>query len=210
MVQRLNPDSRPRFQVSFFASIVLIIVAALFLQACSSSSGGGGGGGNPPPAPTGLTATAGNAQVSLSWSASAGATSYNVMRGTASGGPYSSVGSPANTSYTDTGLTNGTTYYYVVTAVDANGASGDSNQASATPAAKAAYKTKLAAYNKAKAQADAITAATAVGQIVTVSGTYDSFTPNPIMITMTDGAVILPKAATPVKAPVHHTAAKKN
>jgi len=135
MVQRLNPDSRPRFQVSFFASIVLIIVAALFLQACSSSSGGGGGGGNPPPAPTGLTATAGNAQVSLSWSASAGATSYNVMRGTASGGPYSSIGSPANTSYTDTGLTNGTTYYYVVTAVDANGASGDSNQASATPAA---------------------------------------------------------------------------
>jgi hypothetical protein len=83
-------------------------------------------------------------------------------------------------------------------------------KASATPAAKAAYKTKLAAYNKAKAQADAITAATAVGQIVTVSGTYDSFTPNPIMITMTDGAVILPKAATPVKAPVHHTAAKKN
>jgi hypothetical protein len=78
--------------------------------------------------------------------------------------------------------------------------------ASATPAAKAAYKAKLAAYNKAKAQADAITAASAVGQTVTVAGTYDSFTPNPIMITMKDGEVILPKA-TP--KPVAHTVAHK-
>lgn len=127
--------SQSHLQVSFFAATVLVMLAALFLQACGSgSSGGGGGGGNPPPAPTGLTATPGNQQVNLSWSASTGATSYNVLRGTANGGPYSPIGSPATTSYTDTGLTNGTTYYYVVTAVNANGASGDSNQASATPA----------------------------------------------------------------------------
>jgi fibronectin type 3 domain-containing protein len=73
--------------------------------------------------------------VSLSWSASSGATSYNVMRGTANGGPYTTISSPTTTSYSDTGLTNATTYYYVVTAANANGASGDSNQASATPAA---------------------------------------------------------------------------
>jgi len=79
--------------------------------------------------------------------------------------------------------------------------------ASATPAAKAAYKTKLAAYNKVKAQADAMTAATAVGATTTVAGTYDSFTPNPIMITMKDGEVILPKAATP--KPVAHTTVHK-
>jgi len=79
--------------------------------------------------------------------------------------------------------------------------------ASATPAAKAAYKAKLAAYKKAKDQQDAIAAASAVGQTVTFSGTYDSFTPNPVMITMKDGEVILPKAATPKPAP-HPTAHK--
>ena len=88
---------------------------------------------SPPSAPTGLSATAGNAQVSLSWTASTGATSYNVKRSTTNGGPYTTVSSPAGTSYTNTGLTNGTTYYYIVTAVNANGESGNSNQASATP-----------------------------------------------------------------------------
>ena len=62
----------------------------------------------------------------------------------------------------------------------------------------------------AKKQADAIAAASAVGQTVTLDGTYDSYTPKPIMITMTDGAVVLPKATKPApKAPVHHAAAKK-
>jgi len=81
--------------------------------------------------------------------------------------------------------------------------------AKATPAQLAAYKTKLAAYKKAVADEDktaaAITAATAVGQKVTLEGTYDSFTPNPIMIVMKDGAVVLPKPAAKPAAPVHHT-----
>jgi fibronectin type 3 domain-containing protein len=90
----------------------------------------------PPPAPTGLTATPANAQVALSWTASSGATSYNALRSTVSGSGYASVATGiSNTSYTNTGLTNGTTYYFVVTATDAGGASGNSNQASATPAA---------------------------------------------------------------------------
>jgi len=86
-----------------------------------------------PSAPAGLTASAGNGQVSLSWSSSSGATSYNVKRSTVSGGPYTTVGSPTTTSFTNTGLTNGTTYFYVVTAVNSAGESGNSNQASATP-----------------------------------------------------------------------------
>jgi len=90
-----------------------------------------------PQAPTGVTATPGNAQVSLAWTASSGATSYNVKRATASGGPYTVVGSPATTSFTNTGLTNGTTYFYVVTAVNASGESGNSTQVSATPQAPA-------------------------------------------------------------------------
>ena len=91
------------------------------------------GGGSAPSAPTGLTATPGNAQVALSWTASTGATSYNVKRSTLSGSGYATVSSPTGTSYTNTGLTNGTTYYFVVSAVNASGESANSSQASATP-----------------------------------------------------------------------------
>jgi GH35 family endo-1,4-beta-xylanase len=94
-----------------------------------------GGGTGPPPAPTGLTATAGNAQVQLSWNASTGATGYNVKRATTSGGPYTTVATVSNTSFTNTGLTNGTTYFYVVSATNSNGESANSSQVSATPTA---------------------------------------------------------------------------
>jgi len=88
-----------------------------------------------PAAPTGLTATAGNAQASLTWTASAGATGYNVKRATTSGGPYTTVATGVTgTTYTNTALTNGTTYYYVVSAVNSAGESTNSAQASATPA----------------------------------------------------------------------------
>jgi len=81
-------------------------------------------------------------------------------------------------------------------------------KATATPAQKLAHKKEVAA---AQAKVDAIAAATAVGQTVTLSGTYDSFTPNPVMITMKDGEVVLPKAAAKPAATAHHTtpAAKK-
>jgi len=91
-----------------------------------------------PAVPTALAATAGNQQVSLSWTASSGATSYHVKRASASGGPYTQVGAPTTASYTNTGLTNGTTYFYVVSALNATGESANSSQASATPAAVAA------------------------------------------------------------------------
>jgi fibronectin type 3 domain-containing protein len=90
----------------------------------------------PPPAPTGLTATAvSSSQINLSWTASSGATSYNVKRATVSGGPYTTIASPTTTSYTDTTAVNGTTYYYVVSAVNSSGESANSSQVSATPTA---------------------------------------------------------------------------
>jgi hypothetical protein len=63
----------------------------------------------------------------------------------------------------------------------------------------------------AKKAADDVVAATAVGSKVTVTGTYASYTPSPIMITMSDGAVVLKKtpAKAPARAPVHHPAAHK-
>ncbi|WP_261807985.1 glycoside hydrolase family 6 protein [Paenibacillus sp. N3.4] len=95
-----------------------------------------GSGNNPtvPASPTGLTATAGNTQIALSWTASTGATSYNVKRATSNGGPYTTVATGVSgTSYTNTGLTNGTTYYYVASAVNSAGESLNSAQASAIP-----------------------------------------------------------------------------
>ena len=115
--------------------IWVVIFALALLPACGGggSNGGGGGGGNPPAAPTNLTATGSSQQVSLAWTASSGATSYHVKRGSASGGPYTQIASVSTTNYTDTGLTNGTAYYYVVSALNSNGESGNSNEATATP-----------------------------------------------------------------------------
>ena len=85
--------------------------------------------------PGNLKATAGNAQVTLTWSAAAGAASYNVKRSTTSGGPYTTVGpGVSGVTYLDTAVTNGQAYYYVVSAVSAGGAETvDSSQVSATP-----------------------------------------------------------------------------
>jgi len=90
----------------------------------------------PPSAPAGLSAVAGNAQVSLSWSASIGATSYDVKSSTVNGGPYTTIASLVlNTTYTDNSVTNATTYYYVVSAVNSAGQGPNSTQVSAVPSA---------------------------------------------------------------------------
>lgn len=89
-----------------------------------------------PPAPTGVNVTAGNAQVTVSWTAAARATSYNVYRSTTPGSQGTKIGSSATVSFTDTTVANGTTYYYTVTGVDAAGEGPASVQsAAATPAA---------------------------------------------------------------------------
>jgi fibronectin type 3 domain-containing protein len=88
--------------------------------------------------PTGLTATSGNAQVSLRWTASAGATSYHVKRAATSFGPFALIGVPTTTSFLDTGLMNGTMYFYAVSAVTSVGKSGNSPAVSATPTGSAA------------------------------------------------------------------------
>jgi cellulose 1,4-beta-cellobiosidase len=87
-----------------------------------------------PVAPTGLSATPGDAQVALSWSASAFATSYDVKRATDIGGPYDVIGTTAAPTFNDSdGLANGSTYYYVVAAIGAGGPSSDTSPVSATP-----------------------------------------------------------------------------
>ncbi len=87
-----------------------------------------------PPAPGYLTATPGNAQAGLNWPASTGATGYNLKYSTVNGGPYATLAAnlPA-TSYISTGLANGTTYYFVVTATNQAGESSSSPQVVVTP-----------------------------------------------------------------------------
>jgi hypothetical protein len=95
-----------------------------------------GGITNPvaPAIPGGVAAEAGNAQVTLTWTAADGASGYNVKRSATAGGPYTTVKSnAAGTSYTDTGLVNDTMYYYLVSAVNAAGESANSAQVSAKP-----------------------------------------------------------------------------
>ncbi|MDQ3815092.1 MAG: discoidin domain-containing protein, partial [Armatimonadota bacterium] len=97
----------------------------------------GGNGGAPvltPAAPTALLASPGDKAVPLRWQPSFGATSYTVKRATSSGGAYSTVAAGITaSSYTDKTVTNGTTYYYVVTATNSAGTSANSPQDSATP-----------------------------------------------------------------------------
>ena len=94
----------------------------------------------PPTAPLSLGATAGQQQVSLSWTANTETdlAGYHVYRSTTNGSGYVQVTTAllTTTSFINTGLTGGTTYYYVIRAVDTAGnQSANSAQASATPTA---------------------------------------------------------------------------
>ena len=92
-----------------------------------------------PTAPTNLVATGSNARVALSWSApssngGSSVTGYKVYRGTTSGTETLLTSVGTTTSYSDTAVTNGTTYYYEVSAVNGVGEGAKSAEASATPA----------------------------------------------------------------------------
>ena len=91
-----------------------------------------------PTVPAGLNAIPANAQVTLTWSASAGATSYAIKRGTSSGNENTTVATTTNLTYADTNLVNGTMYFYVVTAAGPGGTSPNSSEVSATPSVTAA------------------------------------------------------------------------
>jgi Fibronectin type III domain. len=87
------------------------------------------------PVATNLKANSGNKKVDLSWDSIEGTTSYTIKRATTSGGPYTPIATVSGSAitYTDSGLDNGTTYFYVITAKQNGKDSPNSNEAAATP-----------------------------------------------------------------------------
>jgi Fibronectin type III domain/PKD domain len=111
----------------------LSLAAVSATLACTNESPTAPSAPNPP---ANLAATPHNARVTVSWNPVSGANSYNLYWATTSGVSKATGTrvSGATSPYNHTGLTNGTTYFYVVTAVNANGESRESAQASATAA----------------------------------------------------------------------------
>ncbi len=113
-----------------------IVPLALLLISCGGGGGGSAGPSDPPPdPPKGISATAGNQQVTVSWNSVTESTSYKVYYATSSGVSKSSAmaGSASGTSYAHTGRTNGTEYFYVVTANNSGGESIESAEVWETP-----------------------------------------------------------------------------
>jgi len=118
-----------------------VVFLCLLLSAC--------GGDGPwryspiaPDQPVGLVATADNGQVSLSWPAANNAAAYNIYYSNSpsvSGTSGTKIANIVSTSHIQTGLTNGTIYYFVITAVNSNGESAASVRVSATPARLGSY-----------------------------------------------------------------------
>ncbi len=81
--------------------------------------------------PTNLFAVRGSSSVGLTWTVSAGATSYNVKRSLTNGGPYTTIGTSVVANYNDLATLNATSYYYVVSANNASGESANSSSVAA-------------------------------------------------------------------------------
>lgn len=96
----------------------------------------GGDGGAPvvaPAAPLALLASPDDGRVALRWTASAGATAYQVKRAAASGGPYTVIATVSGTRHTDTTVSNDVAYRYVVTATNTAGVSPSTPEQTVTP-----------------------------------------------------------------------------
>ena len=95
-----------------------------------------------PSTPSGLTAAAGNTRTALSWSAALGAAAYTIQRST-DGVNFTAIGTAIGTSYVDTGLTNGTTYTYKISATNVMGSSTDSGALSVAPTSQTAISISI-------------------------------------------------------------------
>ena len=124
-----------------FSSLLTFIFICLQLCACNGDTVWRYDPGAPD-RPVGLAATADNGQVSLRWSPAVNAAAYAVYYATSPGVTPSTgnkIATVVGTSYIKTGLTNDTTYYFVVTSVNSSSESAASDQIAATPALSGSY-----------------------------------------------------------------------
>lgn len=139
-------------------TVALLLLPLLLTAGCGNGSNPGLG------APTGVTATGSTSQTTLSWSAVSGATSYNVYYGATTGvtkaTATNSVTGVAATTTTVPSLLNGTTYYFIVTAVNDGGESTPSSEASTTPLAAPRGITVTAGDAQVTVEWSAVTGAT--------------------------------------------------
>jgi fibronectin type 3 domain-containing protein len=125
---------------SLFAVVVALAVAVQ-VAGCGGAADGTGNADNtettepvPPSAPSNVSAAAGDAQVTIGWDTVTGAVSYNLYWKNSAGVTTADAVLPEVTPpFVHAGLTNGTAYFYAVTALDANGESAVSSEVSATP-----------------------------------------------------------------------------
>ena len=132
---------------------------------------------NPSPtAPTGPAAIPSDSRVSLNWAVDETASTYNVKRATVSGGPYTTVASGLTTpAFVDTGLTDDTTYYYVVSAVNWLGESANSTETAGTPYAIAWASGDIGSVAATGSSSLSGQTATLIGSGADISGTADAF-----------------------------------
>lgn len=129
-----------RHSITFFSVVYL----TLALCACSGDTPWRYNPGAPD-TPAGLVATAENGQISLSWPAADNASAYSIYYATSPGvsrATGNKIATVVSTSYIQSGLTNNTTYYYVITSVNSSGESAESNQVSASPTLSGAFVQK--------------------------------------------------------------------
>jgi fibronectin type 3 domain-containing protein len=143
-----------------------------------------------PTVPTGVTATRGDTQVTLNWAGASGAASYNVKRGTSSGS-YPTVTNVTTTSLVVTGLVNGTMYFFVVSALNTIGESGNSGEVNATPMPFVSGLTANVVSSQVQLQWNAHTGATGynVKRSLVSGGPYTPISSNQATTSFTDSSV---------------------
>jgi hypothetical protein len=134
-----------RRNVGAACALLLLVAALILLSGCAGNSKSSNSNQNNPPAPpkvsipdapNAVTTTSGDGQIGLSWAPVSNATSYNVYWANTAGVTTSSgtkIGGLTTSPYAHTSLTNGTHYYYIVTAVNSAGESPASTEVSAMP-----------------------------------------------------------------------------
>ncbi len=122
----------------------------------------------PPPVPAGLAAAAASpSQIDLTWSASAGATSYEILSATTAGGPYAPAGTSGTPAFASTGLECATTYSFVVNATNGTCSSDDSAEVQATTQDCVCAQVSDVEPNNTRGQAQAVS-----GRCTQIAGTF--------------------------------------